>query len=630
MVKPFNRIAATTEGYRGKKALLEERVIEGLEIPSFTGTDLQLTPESAQTQLLTNANLGQYSRIFLPDATLLNNNWQISIINTSNIDISIYYYTEDTLNPSLIKELQKGAMVTFILLDNSTSQGVWTTFRTSDQSASDSDRYKTTVYDSYTLTFSNFIHEQDSDESDENQYSTTKDRIVLSSILSETPIKSIYVKSSEKFEYSDSDESDDSNTLTLSIGTEDDEDKFISDFDLTSTVSNTNFTRDLFDDILSTTENTNLIATVNGTDLTSLTSGRVEIVVERVKIIDPTVLKNSILQTQVPIGTIFNYVFNPKDLPGGYIRLNGTEVPNARNSIPEFVKLLEESDSRSTGQKLVIGLQEWNSIRNTYGSCGKFTWNGTSLRFPSISCFIQGLTDLSKLSTLTPAGLPNITGGFNGSMLRDASQYGEYASGAFTLNSGKDYGTPDAGADESQSGFGFDASRSNPIYGGSTTVQPQSISYPYIISVYNKFVNESTLNAQALISATVEKANTSLDNVAGINSTQFSSALNSANIRVIVETYSNGTEWYRVWNDGWCEQGGYVDIPGSGGASVTFLIPMYDTNYCVYAGAVQGRTTANDSRCFIADRTTTSMTVDWTNVSHIDGTWWEIKGMKAN
>lgn len=509
MVKPFNRIAATTEGYRGKKALLEERVIEGLEIPSFTGTDLQLTPESAQTQLLTNTNLGQYSRIFLPDATLLNNNWQISIINTSNIDISIYYYTEDTLNPSLIKDLQKGGMVTFILLDNSTSQGVWTTFRTGDQSASDADRYTTTVYDSYTLTFANFIHEQDSDESDENQYSTTKDRIVLSSILSETPIKSIYIKPSEKFEYSDSDESDDSNTLTLSIGTEDDEDKFISDFDLTNTVSNTNFTRDLFDEILSTTENTNLIATVNGTDLTALTSGRAEIIVERVKIIDPTVLKNPILQTQVPIGTIFNYVFNPKNIPGGYIRLDGTEVPNARNSIPEFVKLLEESDSRSAGQKLVVGLQEWNSIRNTYGSCGKFTWNGTSLRFPSINCFIKGLTDLSQLALFTDDTMRPITGQV-GKILVHVN--GRNQSGALEDVPG---GGEIIGEDRwsvTTDDIKINSSKLGSNYSGTET-KPKSISYPYIISVYNKFVDESTLNAQALISATVEKANTSLDNL---------------------------------------------------------------------------------------------------------------------
>ena len=29
----------------------------------------------------------------------------------------------------------------------------------------------------------------------------------------------------------------------------------------------------------------------------------------------------------------------------------------------------------------------------------------------------------------------------------------------------------------------------------------------------------------------------------------------------IVETYKNGTSWYRVWSDGWCEQGGI--LPGN-------------------------------------------------------------------
>lgn len=587
MVKPFNRIAATTEGYRGKKALLEERVIEGLEIPSFTGTDLQLTPESAQTQLLTNANLGQYSRIFLPDATLLNNNWQITIINTANVNVSIYYYTTNT-SSTLIKDLQKGGMVTFILLDNSTSQGVWTTFRTGDQSsAENADQYKTSVYDSYIFSYNNFIHSEDSDESDESdEYSSTKAKISLSSILAETPIKSIYVKPTEKFVGSTS--------LTLSIGTLDDEDKFISNFDLTGDVSNTNFTRDLFDEILSTATDTNLILTINGTNLTTLTSGILEIVVEKVRLVDPTILKNSIIQTQVPIGTIFNYAFYTEP-PAGYIRLNGTEVPNARNTIPEFVKLLEDSDSSAIGQKLVIGLQEWKSINNTYGSCGKFTWNGTSLKFPSINCFIEGLTDLNRLATLVQAGLPNInhyhlfgynTGNNNGSFsaVRNDMTANMPASGGLRGWNGSGGGGTYQGDYDTFTGNmittlpleDYRATKGpfSKIYGKSNTVQPQSIKYPYIISVYNKFVDESTLNAQALISSTVEKANTTLDNISSI-STNFSSSLNSANIHVVVESYHNGTNWYRVWNDGWCEQGG---LTSQANETITLLKQMADTN----------------------------------------------------
>ena len=47
----------------------------------------------------------------------------------------------------------------------------------------------------------------------------------------------------------------------------------------------------------------------------------------------------------------------------------------------------------------------------------------------------------------------------------------------------------------------------------------------------------------------------------------------------IVETYQNGESWYRVYSDGWCEQGGYVDIGGQVTTTITLLKPYKDTNY---------------------------------------------------
>lgn len=46
----------------------------------------------------------------------------------------------------------------------------------------------------------------------------------------------------------------------------------------------------------------------------------------------------------------------------------------------------------------------------------------------------------------------------------------------------------------------------------------------------------------------------------------------------IIETYSNGSSWYRIWSDGWCEQGssGYNE---SESTQHHLLLPYRDTNY---------------------------------------------------
>ena len=49
----------------------------------------------------------------------------------------------------------------------------------------------------------------------------------------------------------------------------------------------------------------------------------------------------------------------------------------------------------------------------------------------------------------------------------------------------------------------------------------------------------------------------------------------------IVETYHSGTEWYRVWSDGWCEQGGEIDGISSAYRTVNLLKNFVDTNYTI-------------------------------------------------
>ena len=483
MSKVYKKYGVTTDGYRGKRSILEERVIEGLKEAIFTDHLLQLTPESTKTIYLNSNNMSVGSYIVLPNAKNLWPNWQVAIINESNITCPIYYYTSNYAQLSLFKEVTGGNMTTCILLDDSTEEGTWTTLRTVEQSSVDLlNKYTSDVFEELEVTWN------------ELKQDTTSIQFVLGSVLAGTAVKSVYIKTTEQFTGM--------TTLNVSVGTSDDTDKFSAVYDLTNAVADNNFTKDEFDEILSTTNDTTLYATFTGTGLNDLTAGSVKIVVEKAKLIDPTVLKNPIVQTQIPMGVIMNYAFT--DLPEGYWRLDGGLLPNATAAIPQFVKKLNTINNQMTGQKLIVGIDEWNQIFATYGACGKFAWQGTSLKFPAINCFIQGLSDLTQLSKLTEAGLPNHTHAplYVGGSNNDNGDPGQYV-----LTDPRDY-------NGIQTNPGYTGGvREGGIWGKSDTVTPLNIKYPYIISVYNKIQNASVINLDEIIEASVNKANISLDNL---------------------------------------------------------------------------------------------------------------------
>ena len=58
----------------------------------------------------------------------------------------------------------------------------------------------------------------------------------------------------------------------------------------------------------------------------------------------------------------------------------------------------------------------------------------------------------------------------------------------------------------------------------------------------------------------------------------------SSNIDYVVESYQNGTEWYKIYKSGWVEQGGEIKQNVSSGWNVpiTFLKNFADTNYTFF------------------------------------------------
>lgn len=62
---------------------------------------------------------------------------------------------------------------------------------------------------------------------------------------------------------------------------------------------------------------------------------------------------------------------------------------------------------------------------------------------------------------------------------------------------------------------------------------------------------------------------------------------------VLIDSYVNGTSWYRVYSDGWCEQGGTGSSVGTDKSVVySFLLPYSNTDYNSFA--IGSDTTLND------------------------------------
>ena len=152
-----------------------------------------------------------------------------------------------------------------------------------------------------------------------------------------------------------------------------------------------------------------------------------------------------------PVGDV---VFRPF-LKAGYVKANGATVNRA--DYPRLVAFANANnlwtDSPST--------EPWKYGRGN---------GSTTMVLPNyVGRFIQG----GDNATVLAAGLPNITGTFTGSAVTSAALWGVAGACLGTKTSGSAAVTVKDGAGDLD--FVFDASKANPIYGASSTVQPPSI-----------------------------------------------------------------------------------------------------------------------------------------------------------
>lgn len=96
------------------------------------------------------------------------------------------------------------------------------------------------------------------------------------------------------------------------------------------------------------------------------------------------------------------------------------------------------------------------------------------------------------------------------------------------------------------------------------------------------------------------------------------------NVKYIVETWQSGTSWYRIWNDGYIEQGGitnYMSWTGNGATvNITFLKPMSNTNYHRGATMLDYTSNWNTPGCCVNSCNTSGMVVGVATLGNNQGT----------
>lgn len=214
-----------------------------------------------------------------------------------------------------------------------------------------------------------------------------------------------------------------------------------------------------------------------------------------------------------------------------------------------------------SGKRTVVTESEWQSYASAHdGMCPYYSSGdgSTTYRMPCIKgVHPKFVAALAEAGQYVAAGLPNITGYL-------PWEAGTYTfEGAFYRNSRTTAADKIGGTVSGYNSIDFDASRSNPIYGNSDTVQPPALTFllgEYVVgsvAVVGEADAESLLAGQTLLDAKVG----ALEGGVG-RATAY-----------VTETWSSGTSWYRKWSDGWIEQGaGWRGIGNR--ATITFSSPF--------------------------------------------------------
>ena len=248
--------------------------------------------------------------------------------------------------------------------------------------------------------------------------------------------------------------------------------------------------------------------------------------------------------------------------------------PDAVNRIKELYTAGTDTTYRgisckkTTDGRYIADISQKTAIDTVYSETGIadfYILDSTNNQFylPRNKYFMQLTDSPTLLNNYNEAGLPNITGKTGNLNINGYDQNFEGALFGSDLN-----GKSAAGSGNYGTRINIDASRSSSVYGNSDTVQPPSSNKLLYYKVGHTVTNSGSIDVANVLS-----------DINLLETNKADKDLSNCTKPYVTETYKNGASWYRVWSDGWCEQGGYC---GSNG-DYTFLKTFKDTNYTVSA-----------------------------------------------
>lgn len=260
-------------------------------------------------------------------------------------------------------------------------------------------------------------------------------------------------------------------------------------------------------------------------------------------------------------------------LPTGFIIPAVGKISDARFTLLDGKTLSRAGTYEAFCNKVVSEVQarnwfacsedEYNSDISTYGQCGKFVVSNDYVRIPTITRFIGATITLSEIGRTYKESLPQ-------HKHTVSMSFGSQGSSSTVAVKGD----TDNDSILGKKSFVSDGAN-NSLYQNGAKVQPDHTKYPYYMVI-------STEGQTAEVGVDINKVYEDLNIKANSNLSNI-----DANIDYVVESYTNGSDWYRKYKSGWIEQGVKITATSSG-ATRNWLKSFKNTNYSISIACLEG------------------------------------------